>query len=132
MTACYCAQLRAVGRRVSSLYDDALTPLGINIAQFSLLRKIQRCQPVSLTELARLAELDRSTVGRNVRVLERMGLVTTARGEDDQREAVITLAVRGIEMLDVATPLWDACQRAIERRLGPDKVAALQEILQSI
>jgi hypothetical protein len=41
-------------------------PLGINIAQYSLLRMIQRRQAVSLTELGGIAELDRSTVGRNM------------------------------------------------------------------
>lgn len=132
MSRCYCSLLRTATRRVGSVYDDALSPLGINIAQYSLLRLIERRQPVSFTELGRVAELDRSTVGRNVRVLERMGLVETGRGENDQREAVVRLGVRGRQMLEEAAPLWDGCQREIETRLGAANVKALREILRAI
>ena len=124
--------LRAATRRVGAVYDDVLAPLGINIAQYSLLRTIERRQPVSLTELGRSAELDRSTIGRNVRVLERAGLVETSRGAEDQREAVVTLAAAGVEVLDAAKPLWEEGQRKVEAQLGPVKVTALQDILRSI
>jgi len=132
MSRCYCSLLRTATRRVGSVYDDALSPLGINIAQYSLLRLIEHRQPVSFTELGRVAELDRSTVGRNVRVLERMGLVETGRGENDQREAVVRLGVSGRQMLEEAAPLWDGCQREIETRLGAANVKALREILRAI
>lgn len=132
MSRCYCAQMRAASRRLGSAYDRALAPLDINVAQYSLLRTIERLQPLSLTVLARKAQLDRSTVGRNVRVLERIGMVSLARGTDDQREAQITLSDEGVRCLEAAGPLWSNCQREIEEKLGPVKVTALQEILRSI
>lgn len=132
MKPCFCSSLRAATRKVGAVYDVALAPLGINIAQYSLLRSIYRLQPVSLTELGRSAELDRSTIGRNVRVLERRGLVETRRGEDDHRETIVVLADRGGEVLADAMPLWEGCQRDIETRLGPGKLKALQYILHSI
>nr|WP_244422810.1 MarR family transcriptional regulator [Sinorhizobium meliloti] len=124
--------LRLATRRIGSVYDRALAPVGINIAQFSLLRTIQRRQPVSLTELARSVELDRSTLGRNVRVLERLGLAARDRGKDDHREAAVKLTARGVDILQQAVPLWEDCQRKIETQLGPVKVTALQEILRSV
>jgi DNA-binding MarR family transcriptional regulator len=120
--------LRMATRRLGATYDAALAALGINIAQYSLLRRIERNQPVSLSELGRGADLDRSTVGRNVRVLERMDLVRTGRGKD-QREAVVSLTDRGMEVLRDAAPLWDGCQRAIEDRLGVERIRALHDIL---
>lgn len=132
MVRCYCSMMRTATRRVGAIYDEALAPLGINIAQYSLLRTIERLQPVSFTELGRIAELDRSTIGRNVRVLERMGLVATERGEKDQRETVVCLGVCGAELLVEARPLWDDCQREIEARLGQGKAKALREIVGSL
>ncbi|ABS66546.1 MarR family winged helix-turn-helix transcriptional regulator [Xanthobacter versatilis] len=128
---CYCTLLRTATRKVAAAYDAALAPVGINIAQYALLRMIQNRQQVSLTELGRVADLDRSTIGRNVKVLERDGLVKTARGED-QREAVVSLAPGGIEALAAATPLWEACQRQIEKRLGADKIEALRAIANAV
>jgi DNA-binding MarR family transcriptional regulator len=121
---CYCTVLKAASRRLAALYDEALEPVGINIAQFSLLRRIRRAETVTLTELGRLAELDRSTIGRNVRVLERMGLVAMARGED-HREAVVSLAPAGHKALDDGEPLWDGVQDSIEARIGGKGVMEL-------
>lgn len=131
MTKCYSTMLRQATRKVSSVYDEALASLGINIAQYSLLRAIERLQPVSITELGRDAGLDRSTIGRNVRVLERAGLVDMTRGADDHREAAASLSDQGAHVLGEARPLWTNCQQEIESRLGPIKLTALQEILRS-
>ena len=118
---CYCTVLRAAMRRIAASYDAALEPVGVNIAQFSLLRTIRRAAPVTLTELGRLTELDRSTIGRNVRVLERMGLVALGRGKD-QREATVSLTEAGAQVLDEGAPLWEGVQGQIEARLGPQSM----------
>src|SRR5258708_32243415 len=91
---CYCISLRTAARKVSALYDDALAPVGINIVQLSMLREIGKSSPVSLTELGRLSNLDRSTGGRNARVLERMRLVQAVGGEG-YRCAACTLPAEG-------------------------------------
>ena len=96
---CHCVVLRKASRKVTSYYDDALAPLGINVAQFSLLRHIDRMAPVSLTDLGARVELDRSTVGRNAKVLERMGLAIIRPGKD-QREATLTVSEAGQGVLE--------------------------------
>ncbi|MBS7541197.1 MarR family winged helix-turn-helix transcriptional regulator [Ancylobacter lacus] len=131
-TPCYCTQLRQATRRLSAAYDDALAPLGINVAQYALLRRIERNEPVSLTRLGSLCDLDRSTVGRNVRVLERMALVTSARSGEDQRETMITLSEHGRDLLEQAVPIWEATQKAVAARLGPHRVKALEDIIAAI
>ncbi len=128
---CHCILLRKASRKVSSYYDEALAPLGVNIGQFSLLRNVNRLAPVSLTDLASRVELDRSTVGRNAKVLERMGMVAIGHGED-QREAVLTVTELGRAILTQGAPLWDGVQEDIEARLGPDKTRQLQELLAAL
>ncbi len=128
---CHCILLRKASRKVSSYYDEALAPLGVNIGQFSLLRNVNRLAPVSLTDLAARVELDRSTVGRNAKVLERMGMVAIGHGED-QREAVLTVTELGRAILTQGAPLWDGVQEDIEARLGPDKTRQLQELLAAL
>lgn len=128
---CHCILLRKASRKVSSYYDEALAPLGVNIGQFSLLRNINRLAPISLTDLAVQVELDRSTVGRNTKVLERMGLVAIGHGED-QREAMLTVAPKGAAILKQGAPLWDSVQDDIEARLGTEKTRQLQELLAAL
>jgi DNA-binding MarR family transcriptional regulator len=126
-TICYCASLRVAARKATARYDAALETVGITVAQFSLLRRIERAEPVSLTELGRLAELDRSTVGRNVRVLAGLGLVRLEAAED-QREAAVSLAAAGAAALLHATPLWEKAQHDIETLLGAEGAGALRAL----
>lgn len=127
MTDCYCAAMRLAARKLTTAYDEALAPTRINVAQFGLLRRIARLGPVSLTELGRRSGLDRSTVGRNVRVLQRQRLIADAPGEDE-REACVVLAAAGKRALQAAEPLWRGVQVEFERKLGKD-AALLRRLL---
>lgn len=128
---CHCIMLRKASRKLSSYYDEALAPLGVNIGQFSLLRNIHRRAPVSLTDLAVAVELDRSTVGRNTKVLERLGLVAFGAGID-HREAVVELTDTGRALLKRGAPLWDGVQDAIETRLGAEGAGQLRDLLSAL
>lgn len=125
---CICVAVRKASRKLTARYDDVLAPTGINLAQFSLLRNIRRHGPLSLTALSDLVELDRSTLGRNVKVLERDGLVSTAAGKD-QREALIRLSAQGERTLDQALPLWRGVQAEVQTRVGADRLADLEALL---
>jgi DNA-binding MarR family transcriptional regulator len=131
MAPCYCIVLRKASRRVTSLYDEALAPFGINLAQYSLLKNVVRHAPVSLTELGRLLDLDRSTVGRNARVMVRMGLVAMGSGED-QREQALSPTEEGSALFERATPTWHGVQDSIEQKLGEPNLTQLQALLAAI
>lgn len=129
--SCICIHLRQAARKTSAIYDEALAPLGISVAQFSLLRKISRATTISLTELARIAELDRSTMGRNAKVLQKLGLIEPA-SSDDHRETTITLSTEGHRLVKQGEPLWDQAQSEIEARLGHKGVEQLRALLDAL
>jgi DNA-binding MarR family transcriptional regulator len=131
-TQCYCSALRAAARRLSAVYDAALAPVGVNVGQFRLLRVLSRIEPATLTELGRETELDRSTVGRNAKVLERMGLLTLGRGAADQREAPAMLTDAGRRVLADGAPLWADAQQGIERRIGAKAADDLRSALAAL
>ena len=128
---CYCAALRRATRRMTALYDAALAPHGITLAQFSLLRNIRRHGPISLTDLAAIMDLDRSTIGRNIRVLIKSGWVEAAESPD-QREASVTLSPKGQAILTTAEPDWTATQTLIETKLGPSGATALLQMIANL
>ena len=116
---------------MTAVYDDALAPVGVNLAQFSLLRNIDRANAISLTELGHRVDLDRSTVGRNVKVLERMGLVQFGASEDG-REALVRLSAEGRRTLLRGEPLWAEAQSVIERKIGRNGITQLHALLSAI
>jgi DNA-binding MarR family transcriptional regulator len=130
-TTCYCVAVRTAARRTTALYDSLLEPAGVTLAQFSLLRKVERAGTVSLTKLGQLAELDRSTIGRNVKALEELRLVRTA-STTDQREAAVRLTPVGKDTLRRAAPLWEEAQRRVEAALGATGAAQLQALARNL
>ena len=130
-TTCYCAAVRTAARKTTALYDSLLEPAGVTLAQYSLLRRIERAEPISLTKLGELAELDRSTVGRNMKALEALRLARSGPAHD-QREAAVRLTPAGRETLRRAAPLWEEAQRKVEAALGDEEAGRLRALALSL
>jgi DNA-binding MarR family transcriptional regulator len=116
---CLCANARRAALALTSLYDEALAPHGLKVTQFSLLHAVKRRTAPNLAVLAEATGLDRSTLGRNLRVLEASGLVALAPG-DDGRDRVVTLTAPGAETLRAATRAWLVLQDRLSGVLGED------------
>ena len=116
-TRCACFSLRKASRAVTQLYDDALRPSGLRTTQFSLLVLLRLAGTVPMTRLAEEAVMDRTTLARNLEVLQRNGLVRVQPGEDARvREVEITRA--GMAKLEEAFPRWQRAQRSMSGSLG--------------
>ena len=130
-TSCLCTKLSRASRGVTRLYDEALADVGLNAAQFSLLRNLQRLGQPSISALAEAMGLDRSTLGRNLRVVEGRGLVQLGEGAD-QRSRQVALSDAGRQVLEQGAPLWEHAQQQLALRLGADKRAALLALLDDL
>ena len=87
--ACTCGSLRKASRRISQFYDTALAPVGIKSTQFSILSEVERgsvAGPVTMCELASAMVMDRSTLGHNLRPLERDDLIVLRQARHDGRK----------------------------------------------
>ncbi|HVN34164.1 MAG TPA: MarR family winged helix-turn-helix transcriptional regulator [Casimicrobiaceae bacterium] len=127
-TKCACTRVRRAARSLTDLYDEVLRPVDLKVTQFSVLRTIDRMGLVNISGLAAEMALDRSTLGRNLGVLERRGLVDLSEGED-QRERTVSLTSRARRLLDKALPLWEQAQERVNGLLGKQGVAALFMLL---
>ncbi|MCY1287049.1 homoprotocatechuate degradation operon regulator, HpaR [compost metagenome] len=130
-TQCLCTKLRRATRNVTRLYDDALAGVGLNVAQYSLLKNLSWLDQPSITSLAEAMGLDRSTLGRNLKVLEGKGLVELEEGED-QRNRLVSLTPAGRASLDEAKLAWEQVQMQMGQRMGLEKRAALMALLDDL
>jgi DNA-binding MarR family transcriptional regulator len=114
---CTCFNLRKAARAVTQLYDEHMRPTGLRATQFSLLMVVLGARKVSMSDLAELAVLDRTTLKRNLELLEREGLVRIQPGEDARvREVSLTAAAQ--KKLASALPYWTRAQHQVTRKLG--------------
>ena len=129
-TVCACAKLRRSARIVSALYDEALAPCGLSVAQFSLLRLLQRAGPSTLTQFAEATGYDRTTLNRTLKPLEAAGLVASSASAD-KRTRIVSVTDEAKAVMRRGQPYWEAAQKRIEDKLGADH-AALFQILDRI
>lgn len=122
--ACLCFNLRKAARAVTQLYDAALEPAGLRATQFSLLAALDRRDAVTITDLARAMVMDRTTLTRNLRPLEKQGLVAIAPG-NDRRTREVSLTRRGRQTLTRATPRWRHAQTGMLDALGDRRARRL-------
>jgi DNA-binding MarR family transcriptional regulator len=121
---CACLNIRKAARAVTQLYDDMLRPSGLRNTQLTLLMLLRGHGPMSITRLAEAAMTDRTTLTRNLALLEERKLVRIVSGED-ARVRVVELTGAGDEAIDEAFPLWEKAQALITSRMGRDALTRL-------
>jgi len=128
---CNCQALRQAARRVTQAYDTHLAAVGLKTTQYSILAKLNRLGPLSINELAKLMVMDRTTLGRAVRPLERDRLLTIG-GDDDGRKRSLQLTAAGQARLKAATAKWREAQKQFELAYGVPDSASLRTALQRV
>lgn len=114
---CVCFHLRRSARTISQFYDRILAPSGLRTTQFSLLTAVRRTGGLPFTRLAEILGMDRTTLTRNLRPLEREGLLKVAVGSD-RRVRLVKLTPAGGRKLKLAEPLWARAHTRITEGIG--------------
>jgi DNA-binding MarR family transcriptional regulator len=87
--------------------------------------------PISLTKLAKLTVTERTTLTRNLTILEKKGFILIEPGSD-RRQRQVTITEQGLEVLTAAIPLWEKAQAHIEKGLGENRMGSLLKDLSEI
>ena len=127
-TRCTCALLRRTARRFTQTYDLALKPAGLRLTQYSVLANVAQDGGLSITELAERLAMDRTTLTRNLRPMERHGWLRLAPGHD-RRSRAVEITAAGRRTFERAVPLWREAERRVRRTMGRDDAADLRRLL---
>ena len=114
---------------MSALYDAAMAPLGLRVSQFGILSRLRSGGPRAIQALAADLAMDRTTLGRNIRPLERDGLLAAIPDPDDGRARLLSLTPAGADLVARAMPAWREAQAEYEARYGAEPAAALRSAL---
>jgi DNA-binding MarR family transcriptional regulator len=120
VSSCACFNLRKASRVVTQHFDEILKPSGLLITQFTILVAIAMAKSGTINELAELLVMDRTTLTRNLKPMEREGWLTSELGQD-RRTRVISLTPNGEVALATALPLWKQAQNGVEEALGQQR-----------
>jgi DNA-binding MarR family transcriptional regulator len=117
LASCACHRVRIAARAVTRAYDEALRPVGLRATQLSVLVATAADEALSITALAKLLGMDRSTLTRNLRPLEAEGLIALGN-EGWRRSRMLQITKKGRTRLREAVPLWEQAQQTLRGKLG--------------
>jgi DNA-binding MarR family transcriptional regulator len=129
---CNCFALRQAARYVTQLYERHMAEVHLSAAQFTLLVKLRRLPGSTMLALADSMVMERTTLVRALKPLQRDGLVITTASETDARTFVFSLSESGQRKLDDAYVAWKNAQNEFEKGFGRDRAKALRAELFSV
>ena len=117
---CICISTRKAANALTNLYDEALEKSGIKVTQYSLLKVIDRSSEITINELSKQTKLNRTTLTRNLAVLESDELIELISDPEDLRKSIVRLTKSGEKTLKKAQTYWEEVQKKAKKVLGKD------------
>lgn len=128
---CTCFNFRKSTRAVTQFFDHCLEPAGIRATQFTLLVSMAATSAPTLTEMASSLVMDRTTLTRNLKPLEKLGFIATIEARD-KRSKAYALTDKGREVLVSAFSLWKDAQTRVIEALGEERFHHLIKELEHV
>lgn len=109
-----CVLLNTVmaARAMTRRYDERLKPFGISVSQFSVMMTVRQHPEMAVAHMAERIAMDRTTLLRNLELLERKGLIATEPVSSGNGR-VFALTDEGARLLDAVIPHWRAAQTEV-------------------
>lgn len=128
---CVCLNLRRITRAVTRFFDAEIRRYGVRPTQESILAALIAQQGWTMAELSDWLGMERTTLVRNLRPLQRDGLVEVGGGG---RGRLVELAItaKGREQMEKITPAWRSAQRVAVKTLGEKRWSAILSDLETV
>ena len=119
------ARVRLLNRAVTRIYDDHLRPHGIKFSQMNILTTVSLREPIQPIEVARILSMEKSTLSRNVKVMEENDWLRSVAGETGNTR-LLEMTREGRRALASAAPAWRAAQQQVISLLGERTAGAVR------
>jgi DNA-binding MarR family transcriptional regulator len=128
---CVGFNLRRVARVVTNFFDAEMRRHGIRSTQGSILFALHATGPSNMAELSEILGMERTTLLRNLRPLQRDGFVMIEGGGHGGR-VELSLTAKGRNQIEKFAPAWESAQRTAVQVLGENRWSALLADLEKV
>lgn len=128
---CLCFNLRRVTRAVTQHYDREMRRHGIRPTQGSILAMLMSRDSWTMAELSEGLGMDRTTLVRNLRPLQRDGFVETLGGGHGQR-VELHITTKGGKLIEKLKPAWVSAQAAAVKTIGAKRWSEILTDLEKV
>lgn len=128
---CLCSASRLAARSLTRAFERIMRDSELRVTQFSLLVQLMRRGPLPIGRLAEVLGVERTTLTRNLALIEAQRLVRIRPGEDP-RSRIVAITPQGEAAVAKALPLWRKAQAQAAAVIGQSGISALQALSQRI
>jgi DNA-binding MarR family transcriptional regulator len=128
---CPAFNIRAASRVITQLFDEILKPTGLQITQFAVLVGVVSLDSPSINQLAKGLVMDRTTLTRNLKPLEKEGLIKITSG-DDKRTHFVKITPKGKSAMEKTFPYWEKARTVVSEEFGQKHLDGLLKDLASV
>ncbi len=124
-------RLRVINRAITRIYDEALRPHGIRIAQLNTMVVVMDSDGITPNELSQRMHMDTSTISRNVERMIQNGWLEL-QSLEDARSHEIHITTKGRRLLREAAPAWKHAEDRTSKILGVKVMRSLWRAIDRI
>ena len=121
---CACFNIRRVSRVITQFFDAELRRHGMRPTQTPILRALRAKSGWGMAELSEWLAMDRTTLLRKLRPLQRDGLVR-ASGAGRGGHVELEITAKGRAALAKTLPAWRSAQDKVVATLGKERWSAI-------
>ena len=131
MANCTCFNVRRTSRALTQFFDAEVRRHGLRPTQTPILGALQAKNKWSMAELSEWLGMERTTLLRNLRPLQRDGLVR-AKGGGRGGHVGLEITGKGRTALANALPAWRSAQDKVVAILGRERWSAIISDLEDV
>lgn len=121
---CACFTVRRISRAITQFFDSEVRRLGIRPTQTPILGALQAKDGWGMAELSEWLGMERTTLLRNLRPLQRDGLVR-ANGGGRGGHVELEITKKGRKALAKMLPAWRSAQDKVVAILGKERWSSI-------
>lgn len=131
---CPALRARQASRVLAKVYDEELAPYGLHSSQLPVLAAAALFgkSGAAIGVLAQALVMDRTTLTRSIRPLERAGFLRVAQAPHDARAKTVAITQNGERMLKVVFAVWERVTTQIQKTLGIETFAEIHALLDRV
>jgi DNA-binding MarR family transcriptional regulator len=127
---CVCFNLRWVTRAVTQFYDAEIRRHGLRPTQGSILAALMAKDSWNMADLSDWLGMERTTLVRNLRPLQRDGFVNVDGGGRGNL-VELSITAKGRKQVEKLAPAWKSAQCAVVKTLGEQRWSAILSDLET-
>jgi DNA-binding MarR family transcriptional regulator len=124
--------INRVGNILVQLFSRDLAPFRLSVPMWRVIAVLAERGDQRLIDLSTMTSIDPSTLSRLTESMQRKQLVTRQRSLRSKREVIVSIGVRGVELVGILGPIAAAYEREMTAGLRASDLASTRRALRGM